>query len=844
MPTFMNIFSLAFLFLMLSACYSFGQIQSGIIVKGKVIDLENAEPIPFANVYFKGTSIVTTTDFNGEFELKTSKYSDSLTVQYVGYVVKSKMIDKSLAIQQIDFQLQSTSSQLDEIVVKAGENPAWRILRNIVKNKPQNNINKLSALEFKAYTRNQICLDKISDKVKKNLIVGNIATVIDNAQKVVGEDGKPVIPIFVSEVISTNYLQNNPKKTKEVITNSKISGIGIGDNTTINQFVGTGLQGINFYNNYSSILTKDFLSPICDEWRLNYKYYLLDSVYINNRYCYEIKFYPRNKFDLAYSGKMWIDRNDFSLVQIDVMVPPEANINYINKIKVQQEFIKFDSAWVLSNARLLIDVAELSSFSSGILIKTNSTYYDYVSSNRKPIDFFNVAVEVSTSDSLTQLDFDSIRPVKLSLDEKKMYTIIDSVKNIPKVKSWLQTMDVLVSGYKPIGKIEIGPYPVFYAFNQFEKHRFRIGFRTNQKFSKVWNIRSYIAFSTGDPTFIKPEIDISRIVSKKRFCQLGIKYHFDAEQVGISSENINFNSNLSTALFSTFSRFGSFKYPYYLDELSVYLNTELKPGLQQNVTIRNRACLPMFPFAYRLAPSNSPDTSVSNYFTVSEIVYELHYKPGESIARTKRNKRIRVKANKESFTYFLKYTYGSKIHGDFEYHKINLGVNKSFRLGFLGRSNFDVNLGYTPNVIVFPILFVHQGNESPVYLNTAFNQMNYLEFVSDKYACLIWNHNFEGLFFNRIPLIQKWDLRAHATSKILFGHLSQANRNLQIDNPLTNLPGTKFGGLDPHIPYIEVGYGISNILKCLRVDFIHRLTYLRAKDHSLFSVKLSLEIKI
>ncbi len=832
------------------ACFTWGllvlfsltqQMYSQIIIKGKVTDASNAEPIPFATVLVKGTEAGVNTDFNGDFELKLKKHYDSLTVQYVGYKPKSKSIQPDVTNQVINFQLETATNELEEIIIVPGENPAWPILRNVVKNKVLHSMGGLRERENLAYTRTEICLDNISEKLKKNFILGNVATIIDNAKKVAGEDGKPVIPVFVSEVISKNYSKPALHKSKELIVSTKTSGIGMNDNTVMSQFLGSGLQNINFYQNYSTILTKDFVSPICDEWRINYKYYLIDSLIINDRFCYEIKFVPKNKHDLAYTGRIWIDKEDYALVRIDAQILKESNINYVENIKVQQEFIKKEDTWLNANSRLIIDLAELSNYSSGVLIKTNSARYNYVFTHQSD-DFYNTALEVS--DSLQEKNFDSLRPVKLTHSELEMYRIIDSVKNIPKVRSWLETMDFLISGYQSVGKIDIGPYTSLYAYNAFEKHRFRIGFRTNNNFSKDWIIKGYAAFTTGDPTFFKPTIDVSRIISRKKFCEVGVKYHFDAEQIGLNSDNINFNTNLGTALFSVLSRFGPFHYPYYLDEFSVYCNTELWPGISQSLTFRNRQYKPRFPFAYRINPDDNFNYATKEYFDVDEFIYDFRYSPGEYAIRTKRNKRVRVKPNRNNFIYTLKYTWGSKLLGDFGYHKINAGISKSFRMGFLGRSTVDVQGGYIRSHVPLPLLYIHQGNESYVYIKNGFNTMNYLEFVSDRYINLNYFHNFEGLMFNRIPLIQKLGWRTHAGTNVLFGKLSPKNKKLHAEETNKGLPTAPVKGLHPEVPFVEVNYGISNILKCLRLDFIHRLTYLNKKDVTPFAVMLSIEIKL
>jgi hypothetical protein len=122
--------------------------------------------------------------------------------------------------------------------------------------------------------------------------------------------------------------------------------------------------------------------------------------------------------------------------------------------------------------------------------------------------------------------------------------------------------------------------------------------------------------------------------------------------------------------------------------------------------------------------------------------------------------------------------------------------------------------------------------------------MHYFEFVSDKFVSMQYNHNFEGLLFNRIPAIRQLKWRLLATANILFGSQKQGNQQLMDDampifNPRhpSNVLESRFNfsSLDPNIPFVEVGYGIDNIFKIFRLQAFHRLTYL---DHLSPSGKL------
>ncbi|MBY0435602.1 MAG: carboxypeptidase-like regulatory domain-containing protein, partial [Cyclobacteriaceae bacterium] len=99
------------------------------IVQGKVTDANSGDPVPFVNVVFKKTSIGATTDFDGNFIIRTSNPTDSVQASYIGYRPKTKAIKRGIR-QTINFQLEEDVTNLQEVVVLAGENPAWAIVRS------------------------------------------------------------------------------------------------------------------------------------------------------------------------------------------------------------------------------------------------------------------------------------------------------------------------------------------------------------------------------------------------------------------------------------------------------------------------------------------------------------------------------------------------------------------------------------------------------------------------------------------------------------------------------------------------------------------------------------------
>ena len=136
------------------------------IVTGKVTDANSGDPIPYVNVIFQGTSVGVTTDFDGNYELKTTTPSDTIIVSYIGYKAKKKFITKGIT-QVINFQIEEDVTKLQEVVFVAGENPAFEILRNVVRNKNKNDKRKLSAYEYDTYTKIEIDVDNLSDKFRQ-----------------------------------------------------------------------------------------------------------------------------------------------------------------------------------------------------------------------------------------------------------------------------------------------------------------------------------------------------------------------------------------------------------------------------------------------------------------------------------------------------------------------------------------------------------------------------------------------------------------------------------------------------------------------------------------------------
>lgn len=838
-------FFVAQTFLFISFLFiSFSAFSQKTIVTGKVTDSDTGDGVPFANVYFDGTTIGTSTDFDGFYKIETDKATDSLVVSYVSYQVRKKAVKKGVT-QNIDYQLAPSEEMLKAIVITSGkrENPAWEYLRGLLDHKSENDKRRLSAYEYDAYSKVELDVDNISDKFKEKKLVKQIIGVVDSVESLAGEDGKPILPLFISETISKYYYRDSPNKIKEEIQKTRIKGVGVEDGSVVSQLVGSSFQDYNFYESWIRIAGKDFVSPVSESWRLFYDYELQERTEIDDIWCYRVDFQPKRKEDLAFTGTMWItDDSTFALKRIDVTVPKTANLNFIEKIKIQQDLKRIEDekerAWIPVKTRILVDVGQVNDQWAGMLLKSYSSAENIVINKPRELKFYKnaIVVDVEASNSTDEF-WQENRHDSLTASEQTVYAMIDTISNLPMVKSYIEIADLLINGYKDVGKIDIGQLLTVYSNNNIEGSRVMLNVRTNKDFSKKIQFSLGAAYGFEDKKW-KYNGEVRTILSRRPWTILGIQHQYDLQQVALFNEDFRSSGNV---LFSSFSRWGNLtrNRPFYHRQSSIYLQTDIVKGVTSKITYRNQDYDPLYKFEF-FDPEN-PEIRRKN-FTVAEVMAEVRIGFRERFVNGALNR-----ANLGSKYPVFKFRYirglGNFLGGDLEYHKFSTRLEHSFRLGILGRTDYSIGAGFTPSTLPYPLLESHLGNETPFYNQLSFNLMNYFEFVSDKYASINVTHNFNGFLLNRIPLMRRLKWRSFVEGNMLVGNVSQKNIDLIPDIDVNGVPIPKFGSLGA-APYAEVSYGISNIFRFVRVQAVHRLTYLDKDDVSPWGIRVSAQFRL
>jgi hypothetical protein len=81
-------------------------------IKGKVLD-ENNEPLPGANIMVKGTTIGTTSDFDGNYSITIPNNSSKIEFSYVGFITQTLPVTNST----LNVFLKQSSQALEEVVI-------------------------------------------------------------------------------------------------------------------------------------------------------------------------------------------------------------------------------------------------------------------------------------------------------------------------------------------------------------------------------------------------------------------------------------------------------------------------------------------------------------------------------------------------------------------------------------------------------------------------------------------------------------------------------------------------------------------------------------------------------
>ncbi|MCZ8168115.1 MAG: DUF5686 family protein [Flavobacterium sp.] len=798
-------------------------------VSGTVIDKKN-QPIPFANVVFKGSNEGVVSDENGKFYIESSKSYSVLVVAFMGYTTRDVELEKPV---NYNMKIVLTEEQvLDEVVIFTGKtskknNPALRILRKIWERKRKNGLRMFEQYAYDKYEKVEFDLNTIDSNFMKSKIFKGLEFVFKkvDTSKITG---KTYLPIFINESVYQVYGDNKMGKEKQILTGNKNSGLSNGDG--VNTFIKDLYNDYNIYNNHLTFFDKSFTSPISTTGIDVYNYVLRDSAYIDNKWCYNIVFYPRRKNELTFKGDFWVNDSTFAIKTINMAVSKSANINWVKDIYIEQEFdVVNDSVFLLTRDYMMSDFSlSKKDEAKGVYGKRTSLYRNHKFNQPKPEKFYKEEVNFIDNTVYTRPEsfWEQNRFEKLNKDEIGVYKMLDTLKTVKKFKQMYNLVTILASGYIQKGNFDYGPIFSTFGYNVVEGIRLRAGGRTYFGPNDKWRLQGYTAYGFDDNKF-KYGISAKWMLNTKNRLIISAGNRRDIEQIGASLTTTNDvlgRSFASSGVFmsGTNGKLSNINLTTTALEIEPVKNLVFETGL-----------------SYRTLESASREFFTMDYFTddartqtrgdlrQAEAHFQVEYTPGR---KTVGYGVERLSVDNPYSRVFAKFSQGIKgfLNSDFDYTKVQLYYKQPIIIGPLGRTNLTLEMGKTFGKVPLGLMSIVPGNQTYFIIGNTFSNLNFYEFVSDRYLTLQWDHNFQGRLFSRIPMLRKLNWREIIGIRGAYGDFSEENRLLNASGLVYKAPTT---------PYWEYSVGIGNIFKVFRIDACWRGNYRDVPGTSNFTIK-------
>ncbi|MFT3902408.1 MAG: DUF5686 family protein [Niabella sp.] len=776
-------------------------------LRGTVQDAHSEEPIPFASVIFKGSGQGMMTDSAGHFSFHVSQWpTDTLLVTLVGYEPFNYPLPKDSG-NDISVIIPMKRGVLNQgVVVTAKIDKALWLWRKIVEHKPDNNRYKFDNFSYEFYNKLEVDIKNLKtiQKIANLKPLRPINDLIN--QNIDTSEGQRILPAYLTEALSDYYYQKKPLKRREEIKAVNTNGI---KNESMVKFLGGMDQVFNVYNNFLNIFNKEFVSPISDNGDFYYKYFVSDTQQIGDSRYFHLLFTPRRKGMNLFEGDCWVQAGTFAIQKMNLSLDKSADINFMEKFSFIQEFKRLnDGNWFVSREKMVVDIAPIGDKVPGLIGRKTSTYNNIVvndSTVTQHLSLNKQQEEIIALNGAQQKDkayWDTSRHESLSATEKGIMQMIDTIVNTPSYQRLTKQVLFLTTGYMDVGNVEIGSAYNWFSGNSWEGFRTRFDIASNKYFNKKLRWHTYLAYGFGDKK-LKGQAELFYLPKRepRQYWYLGYTNDLDFGQKyygEISQDNI----------FSFAVRKPNIPLKFIkLEQLGFEFFNELPSGFSTLFAINNKSYTPL----QNLLPASTFGADLKK-LTSTEVSLKLRFAFQEKFLETTF---FRTSLGSPYPIVEATVTRGvpKVLNSGYEYTKALFSVSDYMKVPPFGNISYQAYAGKTWGTVPYTFLDIAPGNEMYYYNKYAFNMMNRYEFISDRFAGINYEHNIGSGIFRLMP---KLKFRQFYTIKALWGSLSEANKayNFREGHTFQSLNGKT---------YLEVGTGVDNILRFLRVDFIWRV---------------------
>lgn len=806
--------------------------EASIYVRGIVRDSLTLEGIPFASVLVEDERNSTVTDAKGLFEFKIPRSSKFLKASSVGYNPR-RIAVKPDGLNLYDIILSPSTTELKELIVKKDKyskknNPAVDFVRSLRTTSSAFNPEIQPNYNRNEYERITIALNNFKADESSALTKRFpwLVEHIDTSEV----SGKAILPVSVTEKYSEYHTRNNPHKVRKIVNGIKREGIDeMVQQGNMTMFMEDILGEVDIFKNDINILQNRFVSPLSAIAPDFYKFYLVDTVLIDNERCVVLSFYPHNRASFGFIGSVYVAEGDTSMFvrRVEMRIPSDINLNFINSLLITQNFSRAENGSRLKESDDLVIEASPVPGSPEVYLRRLLEFRDH-NFYEVPDSIFDGLGNVLVTENADKRDtsfWENARYKPIGKGENSTKQLVERLRQ-NKFYFWGEKiLKIIFMGYVGTSpnnhpsKFDFGPVNTFVSYNSLEGLRLRAGGMTTAALSKNWFSRGYVAYGFKDHKW-KYSIDLEYSFIKKELHSkefpvhsLRLEHSYDIDNPGehylfTNQDNFVLSLRRMHDNLTTYRRRSLFEY-----------TLELRNNFSVKATLENRRQESSRDFKFELFNGQE-----INHFTENLIKVQLRYAPGEKFYQGRTN---RIPINLDAPVFVIEHTYAPKgfLGSRWTVNKTELNVSKRFWLSAFGFLDTYVGGGHVWGQTDFLDLCIPNANLSYTIQPQSFALMTPLEFVNSSYVSWDLTYWLNGALFNLIPGVKKAKLREVVGFRGLYGNRS-GKCNPSINHPEllafpTDAPARKMN----EGPYMEISAGLDNILRILRVDYVWRLTY-------------------
>ena len=822
-------------------------------LRGYIIDEATGDSIPYASAIYRGHNVAVASNINGQFTIARHE-GWVLTFSAVGYVSKSITITASTK-QNFNVKLKPDTKALKEVVVKTKRkrysrknNPAVELMKKVVEAKKRTDLDNRDYYQYNKYQKLTLALNDITPEKLEDPKMKKKPWLKDQVEKC-EYNGKLILPISVDETDTQKIYRKHPHSEKNIVKGQNSTGVNdlfqTGD--ILNTVLKDVFTDVNIYDDQIRLLQYPFTSPIGKDAVAFYRFYIMDTLYVERDKCIHLHFLPNNQQDFGFRGDIYIlADSSYQVKRCELTIPKKSDVNFVENMKIVQEFTQLpDSTWVLSVDDMLAEL-KLASFIKEAAVIRTTRLTDYAFDPLPKQLFKGKAKDVKEADAMMRDEafWNKYRQVSLTKSESKMDAFVNNLSQIKGFKYIIFGLKALIENFVETGnpsKVDIGPINTMLTSNPVDGLRTRISAQTTAKLNPHWFASGYFARGwKSEKNYYKADLTYS--FNKKEY----LPREFPKRTLTFSSTYDIMAPSDKFMKTDKDNVFTSFKWSK-VNKMMFYNRQEIKYEREEDWGFKttlgfkaeeNEGALglnftPLSQYSQKYTDGNVLLEPNSNKFRTSEFHAEFRFAPGETYINTKQR---RLKINLDAPVFILGHTVGIKgfLGGDYRYNFTEASIYKRFWMKSWGKIDCYLKGGIQWNQVPYPLLIMPETNLSYIIQDETFELIDNMEFLNDRFASLYISWDFNGKIFNRIPLLKKLKWREYIGFRCLWGGLSDKKnpfleQNAQSDILMMFPEGCHV--MDSKKPYYELSVGIHNIFKLIHVEYVRRLNYHYENTH-------------